>query len=111
MKTIDVKKLEKSDVVDVKALAKSLAEKKLIAQNNNNFGNFTWGIAAHAMGVPEWAAKFGAQKNNYLTDPENVGKEWYDRKFDSVDDLYSISLGFQKGDILEFRRKQNAIKN
>ena len=34
MKALDLKKLEKSDVVDVKALAKSLAEKKLIAQNN-----------------------------------------------------------------------------
>lgn len=36
MKTIDVKKLEKSDVVDAKALAKSLAEKKNIVSNNQS---------------------------------------------------------------------------
>ncbi len=78
---------------------------KLIGQNNFNFGNFMWGTAAAALGVPQSLARAGAHGNNILYDPENVGKKWYERKYDSIDDQKSINLGFDKWGILNLKKK------
>lgn len=56
-----------------------------IAHDNYNFGNFLWGAAAQAVGVPLWIAKLGAHINNM---------KFTKGKPDSPDDQLSISAGY-----------------
>ena len=74
--------------------------------NAYNFGNFLWGAGASALGFDEITARVGAHVNNYFTANENQGKPYYTRptdpnyqnnrrSFDSKDDQFSISTGFQ----------------
>ena len=56
----------------------------LLAHNNFNFGNFLWGAAARAVGVPLWIAKIGSHINNI----KHTGEK------DSPDDILSISAGY-----------------
>lgn len=57
------------------------SEEGFLAHNNFNFGNFLWGAAARAVGVPLWIAKLGSHVNNI----KHTGKR------DSPDDILSIS--------------------
>ena len=58
-----------------------------IAHNKYNYGNFLWGAAAKALGVPQSIAKLGAHVNNFF-DRHYLGK------LDSKDDQFSISVGY-----------------
>lgn len=60
------------------------AKEGFLAHNNYNFGNFLWGAAARAVGVPLWIAKLGSHINNI----KHTGKR------DSPDDILSISAGY-----------------
>ena len=62
-------------------------QKGTFAHNGSNFGNFLWGAGANALGFSEFIARLGAHFNNMFIDPETSG-------FDSSDDQFSISLGF-----------------
>jgi hypothetical protein len=66
-----------------------IGSKYAVAHNNYNFGNFLWGAAASALGVPEGLAKAGAHYNNYMSDPTSKGR------LDSADDQLSIGEGFK----------------
>lgn len=56
-----------------------------LAHNNYNFGNFLWGAAAQAAGVPLWIAKLGSHISNMM----HTGGQ-----LDSPDDMLSISAGY-----------------
>lgn len=56
-----------------------------VAHNNVNFGNFLWGAAAQAAGVPLWIARLGAHISNMM---HTGGRP------DSKDDQLSISAGY-----------------
>jgi hypothetical protein len=68
---------------------------RYVGHNENNFGNFLWGAGTVRLGVPNLFAVLGAHLHNYLYEPSNQGKKWYQREFDSDDDQFSIGLGFQ----------------
>lgn len=61
------------------------AEEGALAHDNYNFGNFLWGAAAQAVGVPLWIARLGAHLNNM---------KFAKGKPDSPDDQLSISAGY-----------------
>ncbi|HET6227881.1 MAG TPA: polymorphic toxin type 44 domain-containing protein, partial [Bacteroidia bacterium] len=77
---------------------------KIIGQNNYNMGNFMWGAAAGALGLPEWLARAGAHANNYMNDPGNDNKSWYKKDFDSPDDQKSIKYGLEKWKIIQYKK-------
>ena len=60
-----------------------------VAHNNYNFGNFLWGAAANALGVPETVGRSAAHYNNYFNDPNHK------YTLDSKDDQFSIHLGYE----------------
>ena len=62
--------------------------------NAYNFGNFLCGASAEIIGCPLSNALLGAHLNNYISDCENAGKKWYERKLDSRDDQHSIMQGY-----------------
>ncbi|WP_029902836.1 polymorphic toxin type 44 domain-containing protein [Prevotella sp. 10(H)] len=66
-----------------------------VGHNRNNFGNYLWGAACKALGVPLEIALLGAHANNVINDPSNRGKDWLDRELDSSDDQFSIFLGWK----------------
>lgn len=57
----------------------------LLAHDNYNFGNFLWGAAAQATGVPLWIARLGSHISNMM----HTGGEP-----DSPDDILSIGAGY-----------------
>lgn len=59
-----------------------------VAHYAHNYGNFLWGAAANALGVPQPIAKAGAHYHNFFLDSEHKGT------LDSRDDQYSISIGY-----------------
>lgn len=58
-----------------------------VAHNNFNYGNFLWGAAARAVGVPLWIARLGSHFNNFFLSPDTRGT------FDAADDQLSIGCG------------------
>lgn len=58
-----------------------------VAHNNFNYGNFLWGAAARAVGVPLWIARLGSHFNNFFLSPDTRGT------FDAPDDQFSIGCG------------------
>ena len=58
-----------------------------VAHNNYNYGNFLWGAAARAVGVPLWIARLGSHFNNFFLSPDTRGT------FDAADDQFSIGCG------------------
>jgi hypothetical protein len=60
----------------------------LLGQNNYNMGNFLWGAAANAAGVPKSLAKAGAPINNFFNDKN---PPWH---LDAPDDQFSIGQGW-----------------
>lgn len=59
-----------------------------LAHNNFNCGNFLWGAAAHATGVPLWVTLLGTHFNNFFLSPDNKGH------LDAKDDVLSIRAGY-----------------
>lgn len=59
-----------------------------LAHNNFNCGNFLWGAAAHATGVPLWVTLVGTHFNNFFLSPDNKGH------LDDKDDVLSIRAGY-----------------
>ncbi len=58
------------------------------AHNAYNYGNFLWGAASNALGVPLGVSLLGAHMNNYFFDYKYKGH------LDSLDDQLSIMLGY-----------------
>ena len=67
---------------------KTLEKDGYVAHNAHNYGNFLWGAAAKALGVPESVAKAGAHIHNLFLSHEYKGA------LDSKDDQHSISIGY-----------------
>lgn len=61
------------------------AREGALAHSNYNFGNFLWGAAAQAVGVPLWISLLGSHINNMM---HTHGQP------DSKDDQLSISAGY-----------------
>ena len=59
-----------------------------VAHNKYNFGNFLWGAAAKAMGIPGFIARTGSHMNNFFLSPNN---KW---TLDTRDDIFSIKNGY-----------------
>ena len=73
-----------------------------VAHNPENFGNFLFGAAGNALGIPLIALKLGAHWNSVVNCEENG----YNSQLDSKDDQFSIKCGFNHAQ----RHKYNAIK-
>ena len=73
-----------------------------VAHNPENFGNFLFGAAGNALGIPLIALKLGAHWNSIFNSKENG----YKRQLDSKDDQFSIKCGFNHAQ----RYKYGAIK-
>lgn len=59
-----------------------------LAHNHFNTGNFLWGAAAQACGVPLWVTLLGTHFNNFFLSPDNQGRP------DDKDDVLSIRAGY-----------------
>ncbi|WP_046245443.1 polymorphic toxin type 44 domain-containing protein [Hymenobacter terrenus] len=62
-----------------------------VAHNWFNFGNFLFGAAGAALGFTKAELLNGAEYNSLV----NYDKNGYDPQFDSADDQFSITLGFE----------------
>ena len=62
-----------------------------IAHNRFNFGNFLWGAAAQATGLPCFFAKLGSHVNAFLFPQDGRGRRG---QFDTPDDILSINAGY-----------------
>ena len=74
-----------------------------IAHNPDNFGNFLFGAAGNALGIPLVFLKIGAHWNS-LTHPKENG---YSSQWDSGDDQFSIKCGFMHAK----QNRYNSIKD
>ncbi|KWW27085.1 MAG: RHS repeat-associated core domain-containing protein, partial [bacterium P3] len=74
-----------------------------VAHNPDNFGNFLFGAAGNALGIPLVALKLGAHWNSIVNSKENG----YKRQLDSKDDQFSIKCGFNHAK----RHKYNTIND
>lgn len=63
-------------------------QEKSLAHNHFNTGNFLWGAAARACGVPLWVTLLGSHFNNFFLSPDNQGRP------DDKDDVLSIRAGY-----------------
>ena len=73
-----------------------------VAHNPENFGNFLFGAAGNALGIPLTILKLGAHWNSIV----NSKKNGYKSQLDSKDDQFSIKCGFNHAQ----RHNYNAIK-